>query len=196
LIHGILSFQFILNQHKSGEIEPQFRPLKLIFTENKYNEKNFTQLIHENDIFLIYYQHTTGVDNFSEGYSDFYIGRLKNNSYQVKSYFRKESNGQHFITFLVFDINDDIDRFENEINVMARRLDEIFISIDEINKKKKNSLNSEIDENLTQILTSTLSQINRINIKLFLSYTNKDSDIFQISKIVEQLSKYEKIEEL
>lgn len=194
MIHGILSFQLILYKHESGEIEPQFKPIKLIFTENKYHEKNFTQLIHENDIFSIFYMHTSPPHR--ESYSDFYTGRLKNTSYQVKSYFRQESNGSQFITILVFDINDDIDRFEKEINVMASSIDKIFTLIDKINNKKNNSLNSEIIEKLNQILTSTLFQINRRNIKIFLSYSNKDSDIFQISKIVEELSKYERIEEL
>ena len=77
MIEGILTFQFILNQTDKGEIEPEFVPIKLIFNEKKFTAKNYSELIEKDDIFAIFYQHTTGVYNVSGEYSNYHEGRLK-----------------------------------------------------------------------------------------------------------------------
>ena len=62
MIQGILTYQFTLNQRPTGEIEPEFKPIKLIFNKNanKFDQKNYSDLIAQNDVFAIFYQHTTG----------------------------------------------------------------------------------------------------------------------------------------
>ena len=54
MIKGILTFQFELNQSESGDIEPNYSPIQVNFTDKKYNIKNYNELIGENDIFSIF----------------------------------------------------------------------------------------------------------------------------------------------
>ena len=77
MIQGILTFQFKINQKETGEIEPEFAPIQLIFREERFDEDNFSELLADNDLFAIFYQHTTGLYGVKYSYSNFYTGRLK-----------------------------------------------------------------------------------------------------------------------
>ena len=85
MIQGILTFQFKINQKETGEIEPKFEPIQLVFREEEFDEDNFSELLAENDIFGIFYQHTIGLFGVKYSYSNFYTGRLKETPYQVIS---------------------------------------------------------------------------------------------------------------
>ncbi|MHA1318328.1 MAG: hypothetical protein ACTSQ1_00795 [Promethearchaeota archaeon] len=57
MIQGILTFKFDLNQNETtGEINPEFSPIQLVFSNKKFEENNFSGLIIENDIFANFYQ--------------------------------------------------------------------------------------------------------------------------------------------
>lgn len=163
MIQGILNFQFILNQEESGEIEPEFRPIKLIFHNKKFNESNYTELISTNDIFGIFYQHTTGIFKDKGAFSNFYTGRLKETPYQVVSYYRQETDSSKYITIAFFELDDEVEIFQDLINTMAKRLLLIFKKLININPLKQISLLEKIHSKIESELKFTIFQIDRLS---------------------------------
>jgi len=162
LIQGILTFEFILNQSETGEIEPEFKPIQLIFSEEGFSEDNYSDLIVENDIFAIFYQHTTGVFNVSGGYSNFYTGRLKETPYQVISYFKQEAGGSQYLAISIFSLDDEIEIFEELNKNMANRLESIFETLEKAKITKQVSLIYNIKKSLGDKLKFTIFQVERL----------------------------------
>jgi len=163
MIQGILNFQFILNQEESGEIEPEFRPIKLIFHNKKFNESNYTELISTNDIFGIFYQHTTGIFKDKGAFSNFYTGRLKETPYQVVSYYRQETDSSKYLTISFFELDDEVEIFQDLLNTMAKRLLLIFKKLININPLKQISLLEKIHSKIESELKFTIFQIDRLS---------------------------------
>lgn len=165
MIQGILTFQFVLNQKESGEIEPEFRPIQLVFREDEeyFNKDNYLELIDENDIFATFYQHTTGIYTRNKEMSNFYTGRLKETPYQVISYFRQESDGSQFIALSVFELDDEVELFEDLVKDLAKRLDVIFPQLLRAQNSKQISLISNINIRLANELKFTIFQIERLS---------------------------------
>ena len=193
MIQGIFTFQFILNQDEdSGEIEPEFRPIQLIFREDEkyFNKENYLELIEEDDMFATFYQHTTGTYNVSGTISNFYSGRLKKSPYQVSSYFRQEQDGSQFMAFGLFELDDELPLFEDLIKDLARRLDAIYQTLLRAQNSKQISLISNINIRLANELKFTIFQIERLSRldklqKVALIYNNEDR-----LKILELLREY------
>ena len=61
MIKAILTFQFVLNQKSTGEVIPEFKVVQLLFNNKEFNEENYSELVTQNDIFSIFYNHTTSV---------------------------------------------------------------------------------------------------------------------------------------
>ena len=165
MIQGILTFQFVLNQTQTGEISPEFRPIQLVFKEEetKWTKDNYKELIGENDIFATFYQHTTGLYSMTKELSNFYAGRLKESPYQVFSYFRQEKDGSQFITISIFELDDEIELFEDLIKDLATRLDVIFQTLIRAQSSKQISLISNVNIRLANELKFTLFQIERLS---------------------------------
>ncbi|MHA1661621.1 MAG: hypothetical protein ACTSUT_21205, partial [Promethearchaeota archaeon] len=152
-----------LNQSETGEIEPEFRPIQLIFKDKRFTQDNYSELIVENDIFAIFYQHTTGIQGVDEGQSNFYSGRLKESPFQIISYFRQDTTGSQYIVISIFELDDEIDIFEDLIRTMAVRLDYIFETLEKARKTQQISLISKITTRLGDELKFTLFQVERLS---------------------------------
>ena len=165
MIQGIFTLQFLLNQKETGEIEPEFRPIQLIFREDEeyFNKDNYSELIDENDIFATFYQHTTGIYNPKGEISNFYTGRLKETPYQVLSYFRQEKDGSQFLAISIFELDDEIGLFEDLVKDLAKRLDAIYQTLLRAQNSKQISLISNINIRLANELKFTLFQIERLS---------------------------------
>ncbi len=163
MIQGILVFKFILNQNESGEFVPTFRPLKLIINNEKFTEMNYSELIVQNDIFGIFYQHTTGIVADKGIFSNFYTGRLKETPYQIVSYFRQETDGSQYLTISIFELDDDIEIFMDQIKEMTERLNLIFKKLIEINELKQISLFDQIISKFESELNFTIFKIDRLS---------------------------------
>lgn len=163
MIQGILNFQFILNQEESGEIEPEFRPIKLIFHNKKFNDSNYSELISTNDIFGIFYQHTTGIFKEKGAFSNFYTGRLKETPYQVVSYYRQETDSSKYLTISFFELDDEVEIFQDLLNTMAKRLLLIFKKMININPLKQISLLEKINSKIESELKFTIFQVDRLS---------------------------------
>lgn len=165
MIQGIFTLQFLLNQKETGEIEPEFRPIQLIFREDEeyFNKDNYSELIDENDIFATFYQHTTGIYNPKGAISNFYTGRLKETPYQVLSYFRQEKDGSQFLAISIFELDDEIGLFEDLVKDLAKRLDAIYQTLLRAQNSKQISLISNINIRLANELKFTLFQIERLS---------------------------------
>ncbi|MFW9988939.1 MAG: hypothetical protein ACFFC3_09810 [Candidatus Odinarchaeota archaeon] len=163
MIQGILTFQFKINQKDSGEIEPQFEPNQMVFREDEYDEENFSELLVENDIFAIFYQHTTGLSSVKYSYSNYYEGRLKDTPYQVMSYFKQVADGSQYLALSIFELDDEIAIFEDLIKTMGNRLDTIFDKLTRARNSKQLSLIENINIRLKNELKFTIFQIDRLS---------------------------------
>ena len=163
MIQGILTFQFKINQKDSGEIEPEFEPIKLVFREDKSDEEDFSELLSENDIFAIFYQHTTGLFGVKYSYSNFYEGRLKDTPYQVVSYFKQVADGTQYLAISIFELDDEIGIFEDLIKEMGNRLDVIFDKLTRARNSKQLSLIENINIRLKNEIKFTIFQVDRLS---------------------------------
>jgi len=158
-----LTFQFKINQKETGEIEPEFEPIQLIFREDEFDESNFSELLIENDIFAIFYQHTTGLFGVKYSYSNFYQGRLKETPYQVISYFKQVADGTQYLAISIFELDDEIEIFEDLIKDMGNRLDVIFDKLTRARNSKQLSLIENINIRLKNEIKFTIFQVDRLS---------------------------------
>ena len=163
MIQGILTFQFKINQKDTGEIEPEFEPIQFVFRDEAYNENNFSELLVENDIFAIFYQHTTGLAGVTYSYSNFYTGHLKETPYQVISFFKQVSDGTQYLTLSIFELDDEIEIFEETINELGKRLDDVFDKLTRARNSKQLSLIENINIRLKNELKFTIFQVDRLS---------------------------------
>jgi hypothetical protein len=163
LIQGIFSLQFNLNQKVSGEIEPEFRPLELIFQEESTKKDNYLDLIAINDLFATFYSHTTGIYGVDKGQSNFYTGKLKESPYQIVSYYKQVSDGSHFLAISVFEIDDELELFDELIKYMGSRLNTIFEKLKRAENTKQLSLYENLKIRLRNELKYTIFQIERLS---------------------------------
>jgi hypothetical protein len=163
LIQGILTFQFKINQKETGEINPEFSPLQLVFQNEEFNESNYSGLIVENDIFATFYQHTTGVFGMKYGFSNFFTGRLRETPYQVLSYFKQLTEGTQYLTLSLFELDDEVELFEDLIKDMAKRLDNIFDKLTKAANTKQLDLISNVNIRLMNELKYTIFQVDRLS---------------------------------
>ena len=77
MIQAIMSYQFVLEPGDGGILEPDFKPVKLIFNNKDFSPNDYSDLLTRIDIFGIFYQHTTGMSKESGAFSNFYVGRLR-----------------------------------------------------------------------------------------------------------------------
>ncbi|MFX0012015.1 MAG: hypothetical protein ACFE9R_16995 [Candidatus Hermodarchaeota archaeon] len=180
MIQGILTFQFKINQKEdTGEINPEFSPIQLAIQNEEFNESNYSGLIVGDDIFATFYQHTTGVFGMKFGFSNFYTGRLRETPYQVLSYFKQLADGTQYLTLSLFELDDDIELFEDLIKDMAKRLDNIFDKLTKATNTRQLDLISNVNIRLMNELKYTIFQIERLSQldklqKVALIYNNEE----------------------
>ncbi|MHA1106891.1 MAG: hypothetical protein ACTSPN_14430 [Promethearchaeota archaeon] len=164
MIQGILTYQFKLNQKEdTGEIDPEFSPIQLIFQNEKFKEDNYSDLIIENDIFATFYQHTVGMFGMKYGFSNFYEGRLKETPYQVMSYFKQIPDGTQFLVMSIFENDDEIELYDQLIKTMSKRLNDIFERLAKANNTRQLDLISNVNVRLKNELKYTIFQVERLS---------------------------------
>ena len=164
MIQAILSLQFKLNQNETtGEINPEFSPIQLVFKNEEFNEENYSDLIVENDIFATFYQHTTGIIGKKYGISNFYEGKLKETPYQVLSYFKQLPDGTQYLIMSLFELDDEIELFEDIMKDMAKRLDTILDKLTKAVNTKQMDLISNVNIRLMNELKYTIFQVERLS---------------------------------
>ncbi len=163
MIQSILIFKFILNRTETGEFVPEFRPIKLIFNNEKFTETNFSEMIVQNDIFGIFYQHTTGIVADKGVFSNFYSGRLKETPYQIISYYRQETDGTQYLTITIFELQDEIDIFWDIIKKMVESLNSIFTALIKISELQQISLLDKMISKIESILKFAIFQIEHLS---------------------------------
>ena len=164
MIQGILTFQFNLNQDETtGEINPEFAPIQLVFSDKKFTENDFSGLIMENDIFANFYTHTVGIFGMKYGFSGYYTGHLKETPYQVYSYFKQLADGTQYLTISLFELDDEIELFEDLIKDMGKRLDTIYEKLTKASNTRQLDLISNVNVRLKNELKYTIFQIERLS---------------------------------
>jgi len=162
MIEAILTFEFVLIQKPTGEVEPQFKPLASVFEDDNFSDENLSDLIARSDLFSILYHHTTSTREITGGFSNYYEGRLKETSYQVSSYFKQEESGTQYITVLLFTLNEDLGVYEDIIRLLARKMDYLFETFETAKRTNQISLISKIHDNIQAELKYATFQIKRL----------------------------------
>ncbi len=163
MIQAILAYQFVLNQGVSGEIEPEFMPLQLVFKNDKFNRNDYSELIDLNDIFAIFYQHTTGIIEGSGSYSNFYTGRLKETPYKIISFFKQETDGSQFIIISIFELDDEIGIFDDLIKGLMINLENTFQELIRAKASKQLGLVEKANNRIVDDIKFGIFQIERLS---------------------------------
>jgi hypothetical protein len=163
MIQAALSYQFLLNQDESGDINPEFRPIKLIFNNNKFSVADYSKLINELDIFGIFYSHVTARFKKKETFGNFFMGRLRLTPYQVISYFHQEPDKSQFLTIIVFELDDEIEIYENIIKKMSKKLEKLYSKLRQFRTSKKPELIEEIVDKIEKELKFVIFQVDRLS---------------------------------
>lgn len=202
MIQGILLFE-LFKDPKSNSL---FDFIRAVFNNDIYNENSYSDLIDEDGIVSLIYQHITGVETEGD-FSNTYQGKLRKTKFQVFSHFRSLSDGSCFLTIFIFDLDDIIDSFMSTIESMTDELDNFFQikkegkSLDKRTKlgrafKARQEEFKGKNSKLSKLFEKTISKINDKNIKIFFSYSNKDSDYYQIPVISKTLLSYPEIKKV
>ncbi|MFX1590569.1 MAG: hypothetical protein ACFFC1_20745 [Promethearchaeota archaeon] len=162
MIEAILTFEFVLIQKPTGEVEPEFKPIAWIFENKEFSEKNLSELLSTSDLFSILYHHTTTVRDITGGFSNFYEGRLKETPYQVSSYFKQEETGTQYLATLIFTLDEDLGTYEDIIKDLAKKLEYLFETYETAKKTNQVSLMSKINSNFQTELKYAIFQIKRL----------------------------------
>jgi len=156
MIQGILSYQFVLNPGDDGTLDPEFKPIRLVFNNKDFNKNQYSKLLEQTDIFGIFYQHTTGISTSSKEFSNYYMGRLKKTAYKVLSFFRQDHAENQFLTIAVFNLDDDIEIFEDLFKTSGEKLESLYLEL-----MRRKSL--DVIEEIENELKFTIFQINRLS---------------------------------
>ena len=99
----------------------------------------------------------------SGAYSNFYKGRLKDTPYQLASYYRRETDGSQFLTFSIFDLDDEIEVFEKLLNSFANKLDVALETLVRAKVSNQISLIENIHNKLADDIKHTFFQLERLS---------------------------------
>jgi len=97
------------------------------------------------------------------GFSNFYEGKLKETPYQVMSYFKQLPDGTQYLVMSLFELDDEIELFEDLIKDMAKRLDTIFEKLTKAVNTKQVDLISNVNIRLMNELKYTIFQVERLS---------------------------------
>jgi len=179
MLQAILSFQFELNQNEKGDIEPEFNPIKLLFFNKDFSANDYSTLIDISDVFGIFYQHSAGSIEISEEFGNFQLSNLKKTPYKAWSYFMQEKAGAQTITILIFELDDELELFEDIIKQMGKNLEVFYKELVWAKKAKRLSAiekaNNDISNQLklTQFHIDRLSNLDKLQ-KVGLIYKSKE----------------------
>lgn len=136
MIQAVLSYQFLLNMDESGDINPEFKPIALVFNSEVFSEKNYSNLINELDIYGIFYSHVTARFKKKETFGNYYMGRLRLTPYQVISHFYQEPDKSQFLTIAIFELDDELEIYENIIKKMGDTFAELYSKLRALKSSK------------------------------------------------------------
>ncbi len=163
MIKAILSFQFDLNLDAHGNIDPQFKPIQLLFADKSYTQNDYSKLIVKNDIFGIFYQHTSGFIEVSSIYSNFFLGRLKQSPFQTISYFKQQNEETQFLVAALFELDDELELFKESMEDLGHKLDDLFPELIKAKNLRKLDMIEKANEKILDELKFTLFQIERLS---------------------------------
>ncbi len=162
MVIAIIVYKFELNRAASGEIEPDFRRLHGKFSQDA-KDTNPTDLITSNDLYGIFFNHTSGLLFKGQGQSpeSFLVARLKETPHKVISYYRQAADQAQYLVVSFFKLDEDAELFEGTIRQMAATLTrEIFETLATGNAKDFD-FQAKIQEKLEKLVQFYIFQIER-----------------------------------
>ncbi|MBD3256346.1 MAG: hypothetical protein GF383_14710 [Candidatus Lokiarchaeota archaeon] len=163
MIKGILTFRFDLNPQNNGLINPNFRIIDFAFSNKQYSHNNYNKLITKNDLFGIFYHHTSGYQNISKQYSNYYLGNLKQTPFKVISFYEQDNNGNQYIALSVFDFDDELELYYDLIKDLGQKLSDLFNKYRRAKISRDLKLIEVAKENILEELKFTIFQVERLS---------------------------------
>ncbi|MHA1584551.1 MAG: hypothetical protein ACTSWL_04795 [Promethearchaeota archaeon] len=149
--------------------------------KNPDNEK-LDKMISNNDRFRLYFNHTTGISSKKRlnPVKNFYIGRLKESSYKILSYYYKTTKETQYLLVALFEHDTDVEIFDTIFHILTERVSNKLDELDYTNKKVQelNKLEKEIQNDIKY----AVFQIDRL------------SRLEKIQKVALIFSSFERIE--
>ncbi len=163
MLQAILVFKFELNLMEET-ITPEMRLIQSVFSDmEKYKRDDYGDLITYNDLYAILSLLTSKI---SSGYGEFSRScflRLMETPFRAFASFRQELDEHQFISLSIFDLDDRIEIFEDIINRMTKKLENLFIQYIKAINAKKISLIEKVNEGILDELKFTLFQVERFS---------------------------------
>jgi hypothetical protein len=171
MIQAILSYQFILQKGETGVFKPEFKPVCLVFNNKDFSRNNYSELIDELDLFAIFYQHTTGITERADDANKFFLGRLKQTPYQVISMYLQDSAENQFMTVSIFELDDEIGIFEDQVKKMETQLKPLYEDFIKMKGFNLDKIESEFKFTIFQV--DRLTELDKLQ-KVALIYQNDE----------------------
>ncbi len=164
MVVGIVVYKFELNPSSAGKIDPEFKILSSA-TSADYNKIDPRKIVSLNDLFGIFFHHTTGTKR-SKGQKEIirnsFTGRLKESSYKVVSHYKQEIDSSQYLIISYFRLDEEAEIFEPILQNLAEKMDEDFQKLAKGNLKDLNFIASAQKE-LENKLKFVIFQIGRLS---------------------------------
>lgn len=161
MINAIICFKFVLAEDEEKVI-PRFDEVIKLIHDKKLKEAHISELITVDDLFGLFYQHTTGLFSDQENFSNFHTGRLKSTSFRISSHYHQVNEDNQFITISFFDLNDEIEIFEDFVKNMNRNLEKLFRDYIKFTALKRIDDLLKVKENIESEMKLAIFQIERL----------------------------------
>ncbi|MHA1148860.1 MAG: hypothetical protein ACTSR8_11540 [Promethearchaeota archaeon] len=162
MIQAIVTYQFKISFKEDGSIEPEFIPIQLVIEENS-KVKDLNELINIDDLYGIYYQHTTWKAQKLSTYEDFYYGRLKFSPFQIISYYQKISSNHQYLTIIFLSLMDEISVYDKIIENLSIKINSLLKAYSIADTKAQIAILGNIKEKILEILKFSLFQFKRLS---------------------------------
>ena len=163
VVLGVGIYRFELNPSAEGEIEPEFN---LIASQAAQDAaiSDLKSLISLNDLFAIFYNHTTGASAKKQDADEknYFVGRLKDTPYKVISYYRQEVDQTQYLAISFFKLDEDAELFEGLVRSLGAKLDAQYLRLAQGNLKDIKFVTN-IKETMEGDIKFTLFQIARLS---------------------------------
>lgn len=180
MVVGIVVYRFELNPSTKGKIDPEFKILSTA-TALDYASVDMTKIVSLNDLFGIFFHHTTGIKRTKgqkEVIKNTFTGRLKESSFKVISHYKQEMDQSQYIIVSFFRLDEEAEFFEGILQNLADKMDEEFIRLAKGNLKDLSfvaSVQQAMDNNIKFVIfqIERLSNLDKLQ-KLALIYATTE----------------------
>ena len=206
MVVAIIVYRFEMNTSASGDIEPEFKVMAHEIANNN-KDVNIDSLITDDDLFGLFFNHTTGSgaapaqlgEDGLPSEKNIITAKLKNTNYKVLSNFVEEEDESQFLVIEFFNFDEEIELYEK---ISYKMLDKIGALFNKLSTGNKNDFNfiSQVEEEVRREISYGLFQTDRLSNltkiqKVALIFTSEERvrtlDLLREGPISREMLRYE-----